>query len=180
MSRLDWTAVLAGAALAVALLVAVRPLSGETGLAWVAANGSATLAGAYTAGRFSTRPNALHGVTVWSVAVIALLLLSLPTGGSAVRVSIADPGIDALLARADSLDGVQTQLRQLIADPSHIDRASLIRAIAAQAGIPEDQATARLTQFEGQARRSAIWRFAALMIGLGAAWFGGSWGATRR
>ncbi|GIL40539.1 hypothetical protein [Roseiterribacter gracilis] len=169
--RLSWGAVLAGAAFSTAILVALHPICSRLGLVWVIATVLALAAGAYLAARISRQSGALHGVTVWAVVVVATNLSLIPLAAR------SDPGIAAMLARADSPDGVQLQLRQLMANPSSVDRASLTRAMAAQAGIPEDQATARLEQFESQARSSTLWTFAALLAGLAAAWFGGIRGA---
>jgi hypothetical protein len=224
--RISWAAIFAGAALTVALTLALNLLGAGVGLSmlrpidpgatpsggtfgiggalwWVVSNWIAVLAGAHFAGRVSNRiedaDGALHGVTVWAVSLIAVAWILASSVGSAVggasrAVGAAAPqaaqalqnrgGADSLLARADSPDGVQAQLRQFVADPSSVDRPSLVRAIAAQAGIPEDQADARLTQYEQQARsaadkarrvasQTAIWSFIALMVGLAAACFGG-------
>jgi hypothetical protein len=224
--RISWAAIFAGAALTVALTVALNLLGAGVGMSmlrpfdpaatpsggtfgiggalwWVVSNWIAVLAGAYLAGRVSNRvedaDGALHGVTVWAISLIAVAWVLASSVGSAVggasrAIGAAAPqaaqavqtrgGMESLLARADSQEGVQAQLRQFVIDPSSVDRASLVRAVAAQAGIPEDQADARLTQYEQQARaaadrarrvasQTAIWSFVALMVGLGAACFGG-------
>jgi hypothetical protein len=168
---LGWQSILAGAAFSLALLVTLHPLLSRNGFVWLIVTGAAMAAGAYLAGRTAGRNGATHGILVWALVVVATNVASIPL------TARSDPGIAAMLARADSPDGVQAQLRQLIADPSSIDRASLARAMAAQAGIPEDQATARLVQFETQARHSALWQMFALLVGLAAAWFSGARGA---
>jgi hypothetical protein len=163
-TNLRWSAILAGAVFGIALLVTLHPLLSRNGIVWLLASCATLFAAAYLAGRVAGGSGALHGLVIWALVTIA-------TNLPAVTLTAHS---DMLLARADSPDGVQMQLRQLIADPSSVDRASLIRAVAAQAGIPEDQAQARVEQFEAQARGGALWRLATLLLGLGAAVIGGA------